>query len=113
MTPAWLDERLDSLRIDVAVSVAEVIKHLGLLSDRPEDAAPSRPETYLTTKEAAKYLRMEPKAVREGAARGEVPGHKYPPGSRRGQWRFKRRELDRWLKKGERKPTREGLSIWD
>ena len=47
-----------------------------------------------------------------GAARGDLPGRKYPPRSRRGRWRFRRRELDRFLKQTA-KPQPGPASIWE
>ena len=84
----------------------------------PEPLAEARETThgYISTEEAAEYLDLSPKAVRNMAARGVLPGRKVPPGSTRGRWVFKKLALDKCLAK---KPNRqrpsdtEEVSIWD
>ncbi|MGK0256956.1 MAG: excisionase family DNA binding protein [Candidatus Azotimanducaceae bacterium] len=81
----------------------------------PQEADSKRagaPDAWMETEEVAKYLGLQPKTVREGAARGTLPGHKYPPGSKRGRWLFKRAEIDRWLTRKPRVSKRKGLSAW-
>jgi len=46
----------------------------------------------LTLEEAAELLGISPRALREAAARGEVPGRKVA-----NRWRFSRFALHRWL----------------
>ena len=46
----------------------------------------------LDLKEAAELLEMSPHALREAAARGEVPGRRIAK-----QWRFSRFALHQWL----------------
>ncbi|MEI6809202.1 MAG: hypothetical protein WCN95_10820 [bacterium] len=41
-----------------------------------------------------------------------MPGHKYPEGSIRGRWRFRRDELDRYLLKKPRELQKKAVSIW-
>lgn len=61
---------------------------------------------------AAAYLGFSPKAVREGAFKGTLPGHKYPANSKRGRWRFKRDELDGWLSKKPTVRKTKGATVW-
>ena len=68
---------------------------------------------WLETEEVAKYLQLTPKTVREGAARGSLPGHKYPARSTRGRWRFKKDELDKFLKKPAPHRHLPQESIWN
>jgi len=58
-------------------------------------------ESLLTTAQVAKRLQLSEKAVREAAAEGSLPGYKWPPGSKRGQWRFKWDEVDATMKSKE------------
>ena len=67
---------------------------------------------WLETEQVAAYLHLTPKTVREGAARGSLPGHKYPFGSSRGRWRFKASELDDWMTRVPRKTRLKGASVW-
>ena len=74
---------------------------------------PPPPDEWWDAKQAAEYLKFTPKSVRNGAAKGLLPGHKYPPHSRRGCWRFKKAELDKALTKPARpKISIEEPSIW-
>ena len=63
--------------------------------------------------QAAAYLNLTPKTVREGAAKGTLPGHKYPAGSRRGRWRFRKSELDKVLTKPSRQRRTVEPSVWN
>lgn len=63
-----------------------------------------------TTEQAAKYLNMTPRAVRSGVRAGIIAGHKYPPGSRRGQLRFRKEELEAGFKGKRRKQPTKGVS---
>lgn len=79
-----------------------------------EPKAPPADE-WMDTVQAASYLGLTPKAVREGAARGSLPGCKYPLRSIRGVWRFKKDDLDRFLKRGQAASRRRATepSVWD
>jgi len=112
ITPQWLDRRLQDFGMDITMTIVELLKGAGAGRGVEASHPVSGPEGYLSTEEAADYLGMSPKAIREGAARGDLPGHKYPRGSRRGRWRFRRRELDRFLKKPSKPHTLE-MSVWD
>ena len=46
-------------------------------------------DTLFSTKQVAERLQMSEKAVREAADSGSLPGRKFPPGSRKGKWRFR------------------------
>lgn len=52
----------------------------------------------MTIKELAAYLKMAEKTLYRLAANGEVPGFKIG-----GAWRFRKSEIDAWIKKKERK----------
>ena len=54
----------------------------------------SRDETWLTTTEAASYLRVHPETLRNWARKGMIPAAKL---GNRGGFRFKRKDLDRFL----------------
>ncbi len=55
---------------------------------------------FLTTKEVAEYLRVNPYTVYRLVAQRKLPAFKV--GS---QWRFKRTVLDNWLKRQMNLPT--------
>ena len=67
---------------------------------------------WWTTEQAAGYLKLTVKTVREGAVKGRIPGHKYPENSQRGVWRFKKRELDRFLTGRAKKAPQKALESW-
>jgi excisionase family DNA binding protein len=56
-------------------------------------------DDWMTTEQVADYLHLTPKTIREGAVKKTLPGHKYPPRCRRGRWRFKKDDIDRFLRK--------------
>ncbi|MBN1669493.1 MAG: helix-turn-helix domain-containing protein [Kiritimatiellae bacterium] len=85
----------------VILNTAELTKLL-----QPED------DGWMSTEEAALYLALSPKAVRRGAAAGHLPGHKYPPNSKRGRWRFKRQELDERMRRQPHTRRRKGATTW-
>jgi PTS system nitrogen regulatory IIA component len=53
-------------------------------------------EAWLTTQEAARYLRVHPETVRRWAREGLIPAAKL---GRRGGFRFKRDDLDRFVQR--------------
>ena len=77
------------------------------------DAPPD--DNWWGVEQAATYLKLTPKTVREGAARGILPGCKYPPRSIRGKWRFKKEDLDKHLKSRQAPARRQAIerSIWE
>ena len=81
----------------------------------PEDGGDTTAATddWMETDQVAAYLKLTPKAVREGAAKGTLLGHKYPARSIRGRWRFKKDELDRGLNKRCGSPRRAAESVWN
>ena len=54
----------------------------------------------LTTREAARYLRMHPKTLRQKALEGEVPAIRVG-----GRWRYPREMLDKWISEGCPSPS--------
>jgi excisionase family DNA binding protein len=51
---------------------------------------------WLTSNEAAAYLKINPRTLAEWARKGKVPGHRLS-GARRYTWRFLQSELDAML----------------
>jgi len=49
----------------------------------------------MTVQEVAEYLRAKPSSIYEWAKNGKIPGVKVG-----GLWRFKREQIDEWLRKG-------------
>jgi len=52
----------------------------------------------LTIREVADYLRLAEKTVYRYASEGKVPGFKVG-----GAWRFRKSEIDKWIKEKENK----------
>ena len=50
----------------------------------------------MTIDEVAKYLKLKLKTAYALAARGDIPGFKVG-----GSWRFRRSEIDKWIKRQE------------
>lgn len=68
---------------------------------------------WMNTDEVAAHLGVAVKTVRKSAERGELRGVKFPPGSRKGRWRFKREDIEQALR--QKKPAgrpRKGTSAW-
>jgi len=90
-------------------TIAEILKSTAT-KDSTVDAG--QDSGWWTTEQAAAYLKLKVKTVREGALRGRIPGHKYPEDSPRGVWRFKKRELDRFLTGKAKKAPQKALEAW-
>lgn len=54
-------------------------------------------DEIITIREVAEYLKIKEKTAYALVARGEIPGFKVG-----GSWRFRKGELDRWIKEQER-----------
>ena len=54
----------------------------------------------MTMEEVADYLKLKLKTAYAIASRGDIPGFKVG-----GSWRFRRSEIEKWIKKQERKET--------
>ena len=50
------------------------------------------PDSVMTVKEVAKYLRVNPRTVYRLAVDGRIPGFKVGA-----NWRFKRGDIDEWI----------------
>ena len=55
----------------------------------------------MTMDEVAEYLKLKLKTAYALAARGDIPGFKVG-----GSWRFRKSEIDRWIKEQERKENK-------
>ena len=62
---------------------------------RGASLVPTMPDEILTVPEVAQLLKVAEKTVYTMAQRGEIPCFKV-----RGQWRFRRSDLDRWIDEG-------------
>ncbi len=72
----------------------------------------SSPTQWMDTDDVADYLQVSPKAVRQAANRGDLPGHKFPPNRKQGRWRFRKEEVDKAMCRRRPKPKRKGLTAW-
>lgn len=52
----------------------------------------NKEEKLMTVKELAQYLRLDEHTVYRMARKGEIPAYKVA-----GQWRFKRKLIEKWL----------------
>lgn len=81
-------------------------KHLPLSDSReftspsqaPVHFSPTPIEEWLTTEEAAAYLKLHSRTIQAKARRNEIPGAVSLSGSRRKTWRYHKPTLDNWLK---------------
>lgn len=114
VTPEWIAGQLERVAVGIKFDVAAIVK--GILTGKAETQAAGNaitsPDGWMECDEVAEYLKLKPKAVRYGAARGVLPGHKYPAGSIRGRWRFRKEELDEYLNRKPRTYRRKGLDVW-
>lgn len=55
-------------------------------------------DEILTIREIAEYLKIKDKTIYALVARGGIPGFKVG-----GSWRFRRSEIDRWIREQEKK----------
>ena len=113
VTPEWLEARLNylgtQLKFDLVAVVDEIVRRR--LESKPIQP-PIRDDNWMSVHEAAEYLGLSIKAVRYGALRRALPGHKYPSNSRRGRWRFKKEELDGTLNRKPRHFQTKGVTAW-
>ena len=57
-------------------------------------------DDIITIKEVAEYLKLKEKTAYHLAAKGDIPGFKVG-----GAWRFRKSEIDRWIKDQEATAT--------
>lgn len=55
---------------------------------------------WMTAADVAEYAGLSVRTVWEHAEAGRLSGVKTTPGQKRSQWRFTRRDADRWLEAG-------------
>lgn len=70
------------------------------MASHPLPRSPSSHDEILTLPELAKLLKVAEKTVYTMAQGAEVPGFKV-----RGQWRFRRRDIDEWIAEQVRRPA--------
>ncbi len=58
---------------------------------------------FYTAEEIAKILRLHPYTVRRLSREKKIPAFKFG-----GQWRYRRKEIDNWTKKGSESRARNG-----
>ena len=98
-------ERLDKLALLQAWAVVDGVRLDGATKSKKR----GKIETpWMSSEEVAEYLGLSAYSVREAAAKGKLPGHKFPKNSTRGVWRFHRNEVDEFMSK----KTRRRRSSW-
>ena len=55
-------------------------------------------EPYVAAKEAAEFLKITPRRIKEMARAGTVPTHPVDPDAERKEWRFLLSELSAWMR---------------
>ena len=59
-----------------------------------------RPQPAMSVHDVAEFLNVDEKTIYRLAQRGQLPGFKVA-----GIWRFQRKDLDRWIDEGKRRPS--------
>jgi len=92
--PRDLRDEVERMRRELAELYARHDEKLAALAARLDEPRPAGGEDrWLTTREAARYLGVNPKTLSNLASRGEVPSVQHSP---RGRRYFRRSDLDRW-----------------
>ena len=68
--------------------------HLLAMSGRKKEEG-SAMDKWLTIEQIAEYLQMSTSSIYKMAQKGKIPAYKVGR-----QWRFRKEEIDRWIKKG-------------
>ena len=55
-------------------------------------------EPYVAAEEAAAFLKITPRRVKEMARAGTIPAHPVDPDAERKEWRFLLSELSAWMR---------------
>jgi excisionase family DNA binding protein len=111
------DAQVDGIRDwrdQVLLRILGELKAMRRADEAPPEDDATAGDGWLDVEQVAAYLKLTPKTVREGAAKGTLLGHKYPPRCIRGRWRFKKDELDKGLAKRCGSPRRAPVeqTVW-
>ena len=60
-------------------------------------------EPYVIPDDAAKFLKITPRRLKEMARAGAIPAHPVDPNAVRKEWRFLLSELAEWMRRDSRK----------
>jgi hypothetical protein len=63
-------------------------------------------EPYVAPEEAADFLKVTPRRVKELARAGAIPAHPVDPDAERKEWRFLLSELSTWMRNNSCRKTR-------
>lgn len=63
-------------------------------------------EPYVAAKEAAEFLKVTPRRLKDMARAGAIPAHPVDPNAERKEWRFLLSELSVWMKNNTGKKRR-------
>jgi hypothetical protein len=55
-------------------------------------------EPYVAPEEAADFLKVTPRRVKDMARAGAIPAHPFDPNAERKEWRFLLSELSTWMR---------------
>lgn len=112
----------DSVRIAVSKGgglgsgesiLLEILSSVNLLHEKVDSHPSPMADGWMSTKQAAAYLMWTPRGVRVAAEEGRLPGHKNSASRSRGnRWRFKKSELDKFMRLQKRKTPESEISIW-
>jgi excisionase family DNA binding protein len=74
---------------------------------RTTDTATSQPflgfEPYIAAEEAAEFLKVTARRIKDMARAGSIPAHPVDPGAERKEWRFLLSELAEWMQRNARR----------
>ena len=91
-----LEEEARRLTIRNAFMMNDILSK-GNGQNANKDEAANEDGHLLNTFQISKYFNLTPKTIRGMVRRGDIRGIKIPPGSIRGEWRFKRNDVERSL----------------
>lgn len=63
-------------------------------------------EPYVAPEEAAEFLKVTPRRVKDMARAGAIPAHPFDPNAERKEWRFLLSELSAWMRNNSGKKRR-------
>lgn len=88
MMRGWVFEKLDFY--------SDIYYHLLAISGK-EKQGDLAMDKWLTVEQIAEYLQMSTSSIYKMAQRGKIPAYKVGK-----QWRFRKEEIDRWIKEGNK-----------
>jgi hypothetical protein len=89
--------------VDQVSDVEQASKTSGV-SPAPQNSLGFEP--YVAPEEAAEFLKITPRRLKDMARAGAIPAHPVDPGAERKEWRFLLSELSTWMRNNSGKKRR-------